>query len=256
MAELWANEIKKGTYKVKLNVEVAAGDYEAWFSAYGNYVSYVVRYEATQQDSKDAWKKMHRTIFSLTGGTKVVEENVEAPTLLQSIPDGQTIPEDPLAFLFSSYLKEIPDPPEPAPKPTKCERKYWGKPFHVWYKAKKRVIYVDPDQRIAPPNTPTGTPKEEDDRKLKNWIKQNDCKGDLKAKWQEWAVTDKTNDSNEAICEDGTKKDSFIELNKLEIPDDELEFTTVVSLGIYKKWFLIRNFLAGEIFANILSLAR
>lgn len=234
MTELWAQEIKKGKYKQKLNVEVDAGDYEAWISPYGNYVAYLVLHELVTENNEEIYKKIHRTIFRLSDGVKVSEENLSAPALLPAVPSGQSIPADPMAFLFSSYKKNIFDPPPPTGAPTRCERIYWGKPFHVWY-ANKKVTYISPNQRIAPPNTPTGTPQQEETRKFENWIKQNDCKGDLKAKWQEWTVTDKNDENNEPICEDGTKKDNLIELNKLGIADDEVEFTTVVTIGIYRK---------------------
>lgn len=209
---------------VTLNVEVEEGDYRIIISKVGSRLLWIVKYEMVEDEAfsengnppppsevkSKRWNRMYRCWFNLnftrnsqnpTASPISHEENVTYPEIFPEVitkeppPEGQTWPKDPYYRLYKNYKYPDPTPPENL---NKCELEYVGNP-NAFIRKTGEINIIDLEQKIRQPGeTPPPDPSkgeqesaEETAKRLKNFLKLHDIKGDLKAEYKILTVKEK-----------------------------------------------------------------
>jgi len=211
---------------VKLNVEVLENDFRVVRSVIGKYCYYIVIYDSVTDNNVKRWSKMHRVRFDLffkRGGAVTSplsnEENVVHPNLL---PNNI---EDPYYWLYSSYTHPSPDPPTGDNAPNPCDLRYAGGVGNSCKTNDVNATILNLEQIIKAPEE-TIPPEEQENRKLKNYIKTGATDNNKKAiyKFETFKVNNNT-------C-DVTHAEKPILLRSLGIPEAEKELIKVIDAPV------------------------
>lgn len=258
---------------VTLDVEVDAGDYRVIRSKVGRKLVYTIKYEMVEDPGfretpespappagtiPKRWNKMYRCHFDLNyrkpnpgdenQDTKPIsnEEKVTYPELFPEVisksdpPEGQTWPKDPFYRLYKNYKHVDPTPPETLKE---CEKKYVGEMHIFIQKLTTLLTKLDIEQKIRPPEEIPPPPpaegqqesEEEKAKRLKNFIKLNDIKGNLKAEYEILTVKEKTDENtNITTCESAKTEKKKITLRSLKCTEENKDDYEVVDLPIVR----------------------